>query len=56
MLVTSGQLLFEARHLRQKILNRAPQEIFRIRLADVIPHPLFSVRKGPIEAWEKGAV
>jgi hypothetical protein len=55
MPVTMGQLAFEAGHLRRIIQARAPKELFRISSRTVTPHPLFSVRKGPIEAWEKGA-
>jgi hypothetical protein len=56
MLVTSGQLLFELAHLRKKVCRRAPLETFRIPTRSKLKtHPLFDIRTGQIETWEKGA-
>lgn len=52
--VTTGQLRFEARHLRAKLSERAP-ETFTGRTAGqaASPHPLFRVRPGPVAPWER---
>ena len=52
--VTSGQLAYEWSHLMGKLKARSP-EVFR-RWRDVEtpdPHPLFSVRHGKVEPWER---
>lgn len=53
--VTEGQLLHEWSHLKTKLKDRDPE---RHRLFTFIgmphPHPLFKVRAGSVEAWEKG--
>jgi hypothetical protein len=55
--VTSGQLKFEMEHLRNKVQARAPAELSRLPDSGSIqPHPLFMVRNGQPESWEKGAV
>lgn len=51
---TDGQLLYEWRHLKRKLLLRAP-EVYQ-RYADIalpVPHPLFRIIKGGIREWEK---
>lgn len=54
--VTTGQLEFEVAHLRTKLLNRAPGELRRLPTNEkVMPHPLFVVREGLVESWEKTA-
>ena len=54
--VTSGQLEFELSHLKKKVRGRAPGELLRLpTIAALMPHPLFKVRNGQIETWEKGA-
>lgn len=54
--VKRGQLLFEIKHLRGKIEIRSPEELGRLpRNSKVKSHPLFSVRDGGLESWEKGA-
>jgi hypothetical protein len=54
--VTRDQLEFELSHLRTKILKRAPASLERLpKPVDVEPHPLFVVREGPMEVWERGA-
>jgi len=56
LVVTSGQLDFEIEHLKKKVIERAPNEISRLKLAsNPKAHPLFQVRRGSIEDWEKGA-
>ena len=56
LVVTSGQLHFELEHLRKKVIARAPKEVNRLVLtSDPKAHPLFCVRSGPVEDWEKGA-
>jgi hypothetical protein len=56
LIVTSAQLAFELAHLKRKVQSRAPGELHRLPTdATLRPHPLFSVRKGKIEPWEKGA-
>jgi len=53
--VTTGQLRFEARHLRAKLAERAPETLARRTVAPVPPpHPLFRVRPGPVADWERG--
>lgn len=57
MTVTTGQLDFEAAHLRAKVAGRAPSDLFRVpELGKAPAHPLFVVREGPPEAWERGAL
>ena len=54
--VTRVQLAFELTHLRAKIQVRAPADLERLPEGGVIrAHPLFEVRSGKIEPWEKGA-
>ena len=49
-----GQLLYEWKHLRAKLRVRAPH-LYRQFRAVVAPrpHPLFSIRPGEINEWEK---
>ncbi|RMG59748.1 MAG: DNA lyase [Deltaproteobacteria bacterium] len=54
--VTEGQLLFEQKHLLEKLKTR-DRERFKI-LSGVTspkPHPLFTVVPGGVMPWEKGA-
>jgi hypothetical protein len=54
--VTTGQLEFELAHLRSKVRRRAPAELARLpEPAAIRPHPLFVVRSGQVELWERGA-
>ena len=54
--VSRGQLRFEAKHLEAKLSQRDPELLQRLRRRGaVLPHPLFNVVAGPIEAWERGA-
>jgi hypothetical protein len=56
MVVTDGQLAFEMAHLRRKLEVRNRATLARIDAGSTIrPHPLFTVIRGPIESWERGA-
>jgi hypothetical protein len=51
---TRGQLLFEWRHLKRKLRNRAPQAYRQCRNLDCPQaNPLFRIVKGPVREWEK---
>jgi hypothetical protein len=53
--ISRGQLLFEWRHLIEKLEARDPR--WRGRLTTVtipLPHPLFRVVRGGVAPWEKG--
>jgi len=52
--VTAGQLLYEWEHYRAKVKIRDPAFFRRIaKIKKPEPHPLFKVRAGTIEPWEK---
>jgi hypothetical protein len=55
LMVTTSQLAFEMQHLRAKLCVRSPAS-FKLLSASgsALPHPMFAVRRGAIEAWEKG--
>lgn len=54
--VTTGQLEFEADHLRSKLRVRDPAALERIGgVRAPSPHPIFSVVDGPIADFERGA-
>jgi hypothetical protein len=51
---TTGQLLYEWKHLESKLSARAPalaQQFRKIKIPD--PHPLFCLCDGEIKIWEK---
>lgn len=51
---TSGQLDYERQHLLRKLRKRSPAYFRRWhRVTPFEAHPLFSVIKGPIAAWER---
>jgi hypothetical protein len=51
---SSGQLEYEWRHLRGKLRSRSPRVHRRWRgLSSPDPHPLFAIRHGPVESWER---
>jgi hypothetical protein len=53
--VTIGQLVYEAKHLKEKVSLREPR-FFREVLVNIIepePHPIFYRIEGNIESWEK---
>jgi len=52
--VSKGQINFEFKHLKSKMKKRALQkykELLEVKL--VVSNPIFSVKKGPVEKWEK---
>jgi Pyrimidine dimer DNA glycosylase len=51
---SSGQLEYEWRRLRGKLRSRSPRVHARWRrLSAPDPHPLFAIRAGPVESWER---
>lgn len=54
MTVTQGQILYERSHLLGKLALRDPDGWRRLTVArEPAPHRLFTIRPGPVEAWEK---
>lgn len=54
--VSRGQLLFEWRHLRQKLRARDPKRCGELATRSIPePHPLFRVVPGAVAQWERGA-
>jgi hypothetical protein len=52
--VTSGQIAYEFEHLKNKLHKRDRKKYNEIlNIAKPLPHPLFRVRKGDVETWEK---
>lgn len=52
--VTTGQLAHEWAHLGAKLRARSPDDARRWQdAAGVSPHPLFTVRPGAVESWER---
>ncbi len=52
--VTRGQLLYERRHLLAKLAQRdADAHLILAETDEPEPHPLFSIREGGVEPWEK---
>ena len=53
MTVTRGQMNYELAHLRAKLKLRDPGALLRIAaVTEPMPHRLFTVVEGDIEAWE----
>ena len=51
---TEGQLLFEWRHLKRKLRERAPELLRQLQpLEAPVPHPLFRIGPGPRAPWER---
>ena len=51
---TSGQLEFELQHLLGKLELRSVKQLPRMDLSlPIVPHPIFEIRSGKIEVWEK---
>lgn len=51
--VTDGQIAYESQHLLKKLAIRDPEKYTMVKsIAQLEPHPLFSVIKGDIEDWE----
>lgn len=58
IVISAGQMRFEYRHIKNKILTRNPKEIFRLPLdeIDYIPlHRMFDVdmKVDSLESWER---
>lgn len=51
--VTRGQLEFEWAHLGAKLAVRSPEDARRWGKSSPLPHPLFTVVAGPVQAWER---
>lgn len=52
--VTTGQLDFERGHLLKKLKLRDPKKYKELlNISEPYPHPVFRVRSGGIEDWEK---
>jgi len=51
---TEGQLHYEWQHLMGKLSARSPS-LYRMwcRVISPEPHPLFSIRRGAVEPWER---
>ncbi len=53
MLVTSGQIGYETRHLLGKLEVRDPERFSQMsRVVEWTPHPMFQVVAGAVESWE----
>jgi len=51
---TTAQLHYEWRHLLSKLKARSPALYSKWRgVASPEPHPLFSIRRGAVESWER---
>jgi hypothetical protein len=48
---TAGQLAYEWKHLRSKLLERCPERARRV--GELVAHPLFRIVPGTVEAWER---
>jgi hypothetical protein len=56
IVVTAGQIDYEWRHLKAKLASRDPKWLAGLHaVARPQVHPLFRVRRGPVEEWEVGA-
>lgn len=51
--VTNQQLEYEFQHLKKKLKKRSPKKYQEIKSSKPKPHPLFQIKKGKIEDWEK---
>ena len=51
---TRGQLLYEWRHLKQKLKDRDPKRLRDLSSIKIpTPHPLFRIIPGKVREWEK---
>jgi len=51
---TTGQLEYEFKHLKNKLKKRSKQTYNKLlKIKSPEPNPLFKIRKGKIEDWEK---
>ena len=54
LVVTTSQLTYEMRHLRDKLRVRSPASFKLLPTSGpATPHPMFSVRRGEVESWER---
>jgi len=54
IVVTTGQIDYEWKHLLRKLRARSPAAYSRWKgVKDREPHPMFEVVPGPIEQWER---
>ena len=52
--VTSGQVVFERKHLISKLKLRDPERYKKLfKLKKFCVHPIFRVSQGQVESWEK---
>lgn len=52
--ITDGQLAYEMEHLKAKLRERDRDQYEKIAgISHPLPNPIFFVRKGGIEAWER---
>ncbi len=51
--LTRGQLDFEWTHLGKKMKSRDPKAHEKWKIHPAKPHPLFRLKAGRVEAWEK---
>ncbi len=52
--VTNYQLLYEFEHLKKKLFVRNKEQYEKLKLiSEPEPHPLFLIKNGSIESWEK---
>jgi hypothetical protein len=51
--VARGQLLYEAHHLRRKLIARNAAGRILAESDELEPHPLFMICEGEVEIWEK---
>lgn len=53
--VNSGQVVFEATHLKNKLFHRSPKDLDTLNKIEHLElNPLFYLVEGEVENWEKG--
>jgi hypothetical protein len=51
---TAGQLAYEWAHLKAKLKARSPERYRQlVRVRAPLAHPLFIIRPGPVQSWER---
>jgi len=54
---TRGQLLYEWKHLKNKLRERHPEQFARLKkIKPIEPHPLFKIVPGKVREWERVAI
>ncbi|MFA5382302.1 MAG: pyrimidine dimer DNA glycosylase/endonuclease V [Candidatus Micrarchaeia archaeon] len=54
ILITNKQIEYEFEHLKKKLKKRDKNKYKEIKkIKKIKPHPLFNIKKGEIEKWEK---